>query len=100
MSNNIDNPDEPKDGFDLIEYPCDYAFKAMCRVASDLNASDLVGGIIQELLTAESILKIKSSQSRTGKFESVTVTVTLTSREQLESVYDAIAASPHVVMTL
>lgn len=93
-------PADPKDGFDLIEYPCDFAFKAMCRAADDEPAIDHIQGLLKPLSLNKSLLSIKSNASRTGKFESVTLNVKLDNREQLERIYKVIAASPRVVMTL
>ncbi|MBX2846924.1 MAG: DUF493 domain-containing protein [Acidiferrobacterales bacterium] len=92
--------DDVKDGFDLIEYPCDYLFKAMCKVADGVDLERELCAIITSILTSEALLKTSSTSSRTGKFCSYTMTVKLENREQLETVYQAIANSPFVVMTL
>jgi len=93
-------PADPKDGFDLIEYPCDFAFKAMCRAVNDEPAIDHIKSLLKPLSLNKSLLSIKTNASRTGKFESVTLNVKLDNREQLERIYKVIAASPRVVMTL
>ena len=97
-----DLPNEVEDGFDLIEYPCEYGFKAMCRVAAcgDLGPSQAMQDIVLKHIAESDLLAVSSNHSRTGKFESVTLTVRLRSRAQLEAVYQAVAASPLVVMTL
>lgn len=100
MTSNKQPPSEPKDGFDFIEYPCDYSFKAMCRVQEGVDTSVMVLALIKQITTAESVLALKTNSSRTGKFESVTAVVRLNSRQELESIYALIAASPNVVMTL
>lgn len=91
---------QPQDGFDLIEYPCDFAFKAMCRTGGDIASIDYIRGLITQLVDDGALLKLKSSASRTGKFESITATVKLKNRTELESIYKLIAQSPRVVMTL
>ncbi len=88
-----------KDGFDLIEYPCDFAFKAMCR-AGECTAESHISDLILSVVDDQALKKLTTNQSRTGKFESVTATVALQSREQLESIYSAISKSTRVVMTL
>lgn len=102
MNTTPEKPDleSVKDGFDLIEYPCDYAFKAMCRADPSESALDHIQGMVTELVDVTSLIDIRSNSSRTGKFESVTATVRIGDREQLESIYKSIAASPRVVMTL
>lgn len=93
---------DPQDGFDLIEYPCDFAFKAMCRVDSDSAEppTQHIQKIVASRLSESVILAVRSNASRTGKFESVTITVHLENRKQLEDVYQAIARSERVLMTL
>lgn len=93
--------DKPTDGFDLIEYPCDFAFKAMCRCGSELSApSQHIHELVLQHVSHAEIIDLNSNSSRTGKFESVTVTIRLQSRQQLESIYRTLAASEHVLMTL
>ncbi|NNC98916.1 MAG: DUF493 domain-containing protein [Gammaproteobacteria bacterium] len=91
-----------QDGFDLIDYPCDFAFKALCRV--DKSAAESASEVMRQLVLAHvpesSLIETHVNQSRTGKFESVTLTVHLTAREELEAIYRSVSASPLVVMTL
>ena len=91
---------DPKDGFDLIEYPCEYGFKAMCRANAEQTAEDYIRAIIEAEFNAADLLAVRSNASRTGKFESVTFTIKLESREQLEAIYDLVAGAERVVMTL
>ncbi len=91
--------DGAKDGFDLIDYPCDFAFKAVCR-ADDVAAEHHISELILSVVDSKALQTLTTNQSRTGKFESVTATVRLQSREQLESIYGAISKSSRVVMTL
>jgi len=93
-------PEDPKDGFDLIEYPLDYNFKAMCKAEEGVPAVDYIKGLITPLLDDGAVKKLSSNTSRTGKFESVTAVVSVKSREELEAVYGLIAKSSRVVMTL
>lgn len=97
---NSGSDSEPKDGFDLLEYPCDYPFKVMCRADPDVAAQDYIRGLIVPLLDDDVLLSMKTNASRTGKFESVTAVIKLSSREELEAIYKLVAQSPRVVMTL
>lgn len=94
------NTDEPKDGFDLIEYPCEFNFKAMCRMDENQAAIDYIRAIITPMIGADDLVSMHTNSSRTGKFESVTAVVRLSNREQLEKIYKKIADSERVVMTL
>jgi putative lipoic acid-binding regulatory protein len=92
----------PQDGFDLIEYPCDYSFKAMCRV-NDCTSQTVIKSIqklVLEQLETTRFVSAHSNRSRTGKFESVTIKVKLNDRSELEAIYSALSASSQVVMTL
>jgi len=91
---------DPKDGFDLIEYPCEFNFKAMCRANDDVSASDYIRSIVESMVSADDLISMSSNASRTGKFESVTTVIRIYDREQLELIYKAIADSERVVMTL
>ena len=94
--------ENPKDGFDLIEYPSDYGFKAMCRVEvnDSQSASEAIQQLVFQHIDQSALIETHAHQSRTGKFESVTVTLRIDSREQLEAIYKSIDESPRVVMTL
>ena len=91
---------DPQDGFDLIEYPVDYNFKAMCRAQDGSPAVDYISGLITPMLNDGALLELSTNSSRTGKFESVTAVVRINSRDELESIYKLISESPRVVMTL
>lgn len=93
-----DNGDAPQDGFDFIEYPCEFAFKAMAK-SSDTIEQQLCE-LVAEVVSSEHVLSSKLAKSRTGKFESVTITARLHNRQQLEAVYKALADCPDVLMTL
>jgi len=93
-------PENPKDGFDLIEYPCEFNFKAMCKAEGEISAIDYVRAIIEPLVKEGDLLKMHSNTSRTGKFESVTAVVKVYQREQLESIYQHISSADRVLMTL
>lgn len=92
--------EDPKDGFDLIEYPTDFAFKAMCKAQEDSPAQDYIKGLVMQMVDDGALLSVSGNVSKTGKFESVTVNVRLQNREELEAIYKLIANSDRVVMTL
>jgi len=95
-----DPSNEPQDGFDLIEYPCEFNFKAMCRADEEQDAEAYIRSIIEPMINQDDLIRMHSNVSRTGKFESVTAVIKLDSRDQLESIYKAISSAPKVVMTL
>lgn len=96
-------PEPTKDGFDLIDYPCDYQFKAMVRVSgldSGQSAQEVLRKYVLQQVSSVELLEVSTNASRSGRFESVSLTVRLQDRAQLEAVYQSLAAHPQVVMTL
>jgi putative lipoic acid-binding regulatory protein len=91
---------DPKDGFDLLEYPLDYNFKALCHAQEGSPAMDYILVLIEPMLNDGALIESTTNSSRTGKFESVTAIVRINNRYELESIYELIAQSPRVVMTL
>lgn len=89
-----------QDGFDLIQYPCDYGFKAMCKVDESVDIEQQLCELVLVSVQQQDLLSVTSNNSRTGKFVSVTLTVRLQDRVQLEAIYQAVSAEPYVVMTL
>ncbi|MBL4674298.1 MAG: DUF493 domain-containing protein [Arenicella sp.] len=96
----IHSKDDPQDGFDLIEYPVDFNFKALCHAQEGSPAIDYILALIEPVLDEGALIDSSSKSSRTGKFESVTVVVHIINRDELESIYKLIAQSSRVVMTL
>lgn len=94
---------EPKDGFDLLDFPCEFQFKAMVRVAGlgdGQSASQAMQGLIESNLPDANIVSVSSAASRTGRFESVSLTMQVEDRTALEQVYEVLAKDDNVVMTL
>lgn len=95
--------DKARDGFDAIEYPLDFSFKAVCVKAADISTDDLqivICDTIESVVGASAIKGVFSKESSAGKYVSVTTIVRLDNRHQLESVYKAISLLDVVKMTL
>ena len=88
------------DGFDLLEFPLKFEFKAMCSTAVVEDTENAVMQLIEDQLSADRIHSSKQRGSRSGKYVSVSVLVTLLSRAELEAVYLALSNSDFVIMTL
>jgi len=86
------------DGFDLVQYPCEYMFKAVGRAAPDFEIS--IRQTVADHVGEASLVRETSMESKNGKYVSMTFVVKLENRQQLETVYAALAAHPGVVMTL
>jgi putative lipoic acid-binding regulatory protein len=86
------------DGFDLVEYPCEYMFKAVGRTTPDFEIG--IRQKVADQVGEANLVRETSMESRNGKYVSMTFVVKLENRRQLETVYAALATHPGVVMTL
>jgi len=82
----------------LIEFPCDFPIKAMGRSGEDFEA--LVVSLVRKHAPDLGEGAIKTRDSQGGKYISVTVTVTATSRNQLDNIYRELTACEEVLMAL
>lgn len=82
----------------LIEYPCDFPIKVMGM------ASDDFAGIVCHLVRAHApdfdSTSISTRASAGGKYISVTCTVRVVSRDQLDNLYRDLSTHPAVAMVL
>ncbi len=81
-----------------LEFPCHFPIKVMGATASDFKISviDIVKSHIPELVDEH----INERPSSNNKYISLTVTVYVTSREQLDNIYRELHACEHVLMSL
>jgi len=82
----------------LIEYPCDFPIKVMGAASADF------AGIVCHLVRAHApdvdADSISTRASAGGKYVSVTCTVRVESREQLDNLYRDLSTHPAVAMVL
>lgn len=74
----------------LIEFPCDFDIKAMGETSFDFDAT--VVRIIGEHVETIREGAVTKKQSSGGKFTSVTVTVYVTSKLQVDTIYEALSS--------
>lgn len=82
----------------LIEYPSLFPIKVM-----GLHAEDLVHSITKVAKQFDPLFDattVELRPSSTGKYLGVTITVTATSREQLDNLYRALTSHPMVKVVL
>lgn len=91
-----DGADLRKDS--LIEYPSQFPIKVMGLKHDDLVST--ITGIAHRFDPAFDASTIELRPSSTGKYLGVTITVTATSREQLDDLYRALTSDPHVKVVL
>jgi len=82
----------------LLEFPCEFPIKVMGR--SDVDLQALVLELVRKHAPDLDESNITRRDSRQGNYISLTVSVTATSKEQLDRIYLELNASDAVVMTL
>jgi hypothetical protein len=73
----------------LLEFPCDFAIKAMGKTCEelDLTVVEIVRKHVEDLAEGA----VSSRQSSGGKFTSITVTIRATSKPQLDAIYQELS---------
>jgi len=82
----------------LIEYPCAFPIKVFGQTQQGFLQA--VSEVIVQHDPGFSAASISMRNSKTAKYISLTCTVTATSREQLDAIYQALCDHPLVVMVL
>jgi uncharacterized protein len=92
--------DLPGDGEQesLIEFPCDFPIKVMGRAENGLDS--VVRTLIDQELGAGRLLESRCVASGGGRFVSVTVTVRVEDKSELDGFYAALTAHQQVLMVL
>lgn len=80
----------------LLEFPCEFPIKAMGRgiIGLEQTVIEIVGRHVEDFDKS----RIKTQPSRRGKYISITITITATSRAQLDSIYMELTAHPDILM--
>lgn len=82
----------------LFEFPCDFPIKVMGDAADDFDAH--VVAIIRKHVSDLPEGAATTRASKGGKFQSVTVLFTATSKAQLDAIYMELTACPRIKMVL
>jgi len=83
---------------ELFNFPCDFPIKIMGRANCELET--LVVEVVNRHVANLSENAVKTRPSGKGNFISVTVTITATSREQIDNIYLELTAREEVLMAL
>lgn len=81
-----------------LSFPTQFPVKGMGGIQSDVKA--VMCRVLSELSVEYTESNIKLTTSSSGKYESVTITIIAQSREQLDAVYETLAAQDEILMTL
>lgn len=82
----------------LLEFPCDFAIKAMGETSEDLDA--IVVEIVRRHVEDLAEGAVSSRQSSGGKYTSITVTIRATSKPQLDAIYQDLTNHEHIKYVL
>ena len=82
----------------LIEFPCDFPIKVMGE--THVNFTDEIIKTIQKQLPTFDASKIEMRGSSGGKYISLTCSVNVDSKPQLDNIYRALTSHPMVKVTL
>ncbi|MGK6308703.1 YbeD family protein [Variovorax sp. DT-64] len=92
-----DTPNEPRNE-SLIEYPSKFPIKVMgAKVDGFVHA---ITQIAEQFDPSFDAATVELRNSKAGNYLGVTITVTATSREQLDDIYRALTAHPMVKVVL
>lgn len=82
----------------LFEFPCEFPIKVMGKASDEFETA--VAQIIRKHVADLSEVAIKRRESNKSNYAALTITITATSREQLDAIYIDLTASEHVIMAL
>ena len=81
-----------------LEFPCDYPLKVMGRHAPEFR--ERVIAVLAEGAAESPVLKVEERLSRDGAYVSLTCTVRVASREELDGLYRRLHATGLVLFSL
>ncbi|MGR9086881.1 MAG: HP0495 family protein [Gammaproteobacteria bacterium] len=82
----------------LLEFPCQFAIKAMGKTSPELDL--MVVEIIRRHSPGITEGAVTSRPSKGGNYTSVTVMIEAQSRQQLDNIYMDLSSHPHILMVL
>ena len=83
---------------ELLDFPVEFPLKVFGL--NDKSFENTVMGLVREHCTPDTEFKISRNESKHGKYQSLTISFTAHSREQLDAIYQALTDCDQVVMSL
>jgi len=82
----------------LFEFPCEFPIKAMGKFGSELEVAvlDIINRHVPDLCEGA----IKMTESKGGKYTSITITITAQSKAHLDGIYMELTSCEHVLYAL
>lgn len=85
-------------GREVLQFPCEFPLKVFGYNNPDFE--QLVVDLIREHCEQTTRFKVAKNKSNQGRYQSLTITFTARSRDQMDKIYQSLADSDDVVMTL
>lgn len=82
----------------LLTFPCDFIIKVFGLGTDEFEAAVLA--LIRKHIPTLGEGAVRSRPSANGKYRALTITVHVTSKEQLDNIYKDLSSSSHVLMAL
>lgn len=82
----------------LLQFPCDFPIKVMGAGGADFRR--LVVDLVRQHAPDLDEGRVRIQDSRTGRYQSVTVIVSARDRAQLDAIYRDLCGHPRVTMAL
>jgi hypothetical protein len=83
---------------ELLQFPCEFPIKIFGKDNDLLRQT--VRSIIERHCGELDDNRVSERKSSGGRFVSITATIRVENRAQIDSIYQDLCASPHVVMSL
>ena len=83
---------------ELMEFPCEFPLKVFGH--NDAGFEELVLDLVRAHCPPGTEFRVKRNESSKGKYQSLTISFTAQSRQQLDAIYQSLTDSEDVVMSL
>lgn len=83
---------------ELMEFPCEFPLKVFGLNSDDFEA--MVIDIVKLHCPPTTQFQVKKNKSKKGKYQSLTITFSAHSRQQLDDIYQSLTDCEQVVMSL
>ena len=89
---------ESSEKTELMEFPCEFPLKVFGLNSDDFEA--LVLELVKLHCSPATQFNVTKNESKKGKYQSLTITFSANSRQQLDDIYQSLTDCERVVMSL
>lgn len=83
---------------DIMKFPCEFSLKVFGF--NNPEFEQIVLELVRVHCAESTRFAVNKNESKKGKYQSLTITFTAQSREQMDTIYQSLTDSEHVVMSL